>query len=72
MFWINTKRIIRLGFINFARNISVSIAAILITTVALMVISSLFFTRAVLNSTLSQIENAVDIRVYLSISATQR
>ncbi len=69
MFWINTKRIVRLGFINFARNISVSIAAVLITTVALLVIASLMFSRAVLDSTLSQIQNAVDIRVYLSNSA---
>ncbi|MEI8337578.1 MAG: permease-like cell division protein FtsX [bacterium] len=70
MFWINTKRVIRLGFINFARNISVSVAAVLITTVALLVISSLIFTRAILTSTLVQIENAIDIRVYLSNSAS--
>ena len=70
MFWINTKRIVRLGFINFARNISVSVAAVLITTVALLVVSSLIFTRAILTSTLNQIENAVDIRVYLSNSAS--
>ncbi len=70
MLWINIKRIVRLGFINFARNISVSIAAVLITTVALSVVASLMFTRAVLSSTLSQIENAVDIRVYLSTSAS--
>lgn len=69
MFWINTKRIVRLGFINFARNISVSIAAVLITTIALLVISSLILTRAVLTSTLNQIESAVDIRVYLTNSA---
>ncbi|MFA6463459.1 MAG: permease-like cell division protein FtsX [Candidatus Paceibacterota bacterium] len=71
MFWINTKRIVRLGFINFARNISVSVAAVLITTVALLVIASLFFTKAILTSTLAQIESAVDIRVYLSNSASE-
>ncbi len=70
MLWINTKRIVRLGFINFARNISVSVAAVLITTVALLVVSSLTFTRAILSSTLNQIENAIDIRVYLSNSAS--
>ncbi len=71
MFWTNVKRVLRLGLINFARNGSVSLAAILIMTITLMVISSLFFTRAVLNSTLMELENAVDIRVYLSPSAAQ-
>lgn len=71
MFWTSTKRVIRLGFVNFWRNGYVSLASVLIMTVALLVISSLLFTRAILLSTVDQIKNKVDINVYLVTSATE-
>lgn len=70
MFWISTKRVFRLGFVNFWRNGFVSLASVLIMTVALLVISGLFLTRSILLSTVDQIKNKVDVNVYLVTSAT--
>ncbi|HYC34276.1 MAG TPA: permease-like cell division protein FtsX [Candidatus Paceibacterota bacterium] len=71
MLWTNLKRVIRLGFVNFWRNGYVSLASVLIMTVTLLVISTLMFTKAVLVSTVEQIQNKVDINVYLVTSATE-
>ncbi|MBL7045648.1 MAG: ABC transporter permease [Parcubacteria group bacterium] len=71
MFWINFKRIFRSGFISFWRNSFVSIAAILVMTVTLFVIGSLFFVGALLNSTLDQLKDKVDINVYFTIDADE-
>ncbi len=65
------KRVIRIGFINFVRNGYVSLASVLIMTVALSVVSSLVFTKAVLDSTLNQIKEKVDINVYFTTSAPE-
>lgn len=71
MLWTNLKRVIRLGFVNFWRNGYVSLASVLIMTVTLLVISTLMFTKAVLVSTVEQIQNKVDINVYLVTSASE-
>ncbi len=71
MFWTNIKRVSRLGFVNFWRNASVSIASVLIMTIALLVISSLLFSRAILSSTLSTLQEKVDINVYFVTSASE-
>lgn len=71
MLWITVKRVIRLGFVNFWRNGYVSLASVLVMTVALLVMSSLIFTRALLISTLDQIKNKVDINVYMVSSASE-
>ncbi len=71
MLWTSTKRVIRLGFVNFWRNGYVSLASVLIMTVALLVISGLLLSRAVLLSTADQIKSKVDINVYLVTSAME-
>lgn len=71
MVWITIKRVIRLGFVNFWRNGYVSLASVLVMTVALLVMSSLIFTRALLVSTLDQIKSKVDINVYMVSSASE-
>jgi len=71
MFWTNTKRIIRSGFVNFWRNGVVSIAAVLIMTVTLFVIGLMIFIGALLESSLIQIKDKVDINIYLSLDASQ-
>ena len=71
MLWITVKRVIRLGFVNFWRNGYVSLASVLVMTVALLVMSSLIFTRALLVSTLDQIKSKVDINVYMVNSASE-
>ncbi|MES2409489.1 MAG: permease-like cell division protein FtsX [Patescibacteria group bacterium] len=67
----NIKRVFKSGFLNFWRNGSVSVTAVLIMTMALLVIGSLLLTQALLHSTLDQIKNKVDINVYLVTSAEE-
>jgi cell division transport system permease protein len=70
MFWTNTKRVIRSGFVNFWRNGVVSVASVLIMTVTLFVIGLMIFVGALLESSLVQIKDKVDINIYLSLDAT--
>ncbi len=70
MLWTNIKRVSRSGFLNFWRNGSVSFTAVLIMTLALLVVGSLILTNALQKSTLDEIKNKVDITVYFVTSAT--
>ena len=71
MFWMNTKRIVKYGFINFWRNGFVTLASILIITVTLFIMGSLIFLGAILDSSLDQIKNKVDINVYFVTTAPE-
>ena len=63
------RRIIRSGFINFWRNATVSVAAILVFTIALFIIGSLVFGRAVFNASLTELKDKVDVVVSFKIDA---
>lgn len=63
MFWTNLKRITRTGFFNFWRNGTVSLASVLIMLVTLFVIGFLIFGSAILNTSLSELRDKVDINV---------
>ena len=69
MIWINTKRILKLGFTNFWRNGIVSIASVLTMTVTLFVVGSLFLGSAFLTSSLDEVKNKVDISVSFKVDA---
>jgi cell division transport system permease protein len=69
MFWTNTKRIVRTGFMNFWRNGTVSLASVLIMIVTLLVIGFILFGSAVLNTSLSELKDKVDITVTFIPSA---
>lgn len=69
--WLTTKRVARYGFIGFLRNGFVSLSAILIMTITLFVISTLFIAGAALDSTLQQLMNKVDVNVYFVTSADE-
>jgi cell division transport system permease protein len=71
MSWIDTRRIIRSGFLNFSRSGVVSIASVLVVTVTLSVITFLIFLQAVLHFSLTEIEDKVDITVYLTLDASE-
>jgi cell division transport system permease protein len=71
MFWTDTKRIFKAGFIGFWRNGFVSLAAILVMTATLFVVGSLIFTGAVLNSSLQQLKEKVDVNVYFTTTAPE-
>jgi cell division transport system permease protein len=71
MLWVNIKRIIRTGFFNFSRNAFVSLSSILVMIITLSVLASLIFISAILNETLLQVKNKVDINVYFTIAAPE-
>lgn len=71
MLWTSTKRIVKSGFVNFWRNGVVSLAGILVMTITLFVIGSIIFLGAILNTSLEQIRNKVDINVYFTTVAPE-
>lgn len=68
----NLQRIIRSGFSNFWRNGFVSIASILVMTVTLFVMGTLIFLGAMLDSSLSQLQEKVDVNVYFTTGAQEQ
>ncbi len=71
MFWINTKRIIKSGFVSFARNSFVSLSSVLIITVTLFVLGGILFSGALLRSSLQEIQSKVDVNVYFVTAAAE-
>lgn len=65
------KRIIKAGFVNFWRNSFVSLASIIVITITLFVIGSLIFVNAMLESSLEQIRDKVDVNVYFITEASE-
>jgi len=71
MFWLNTKRILKAGFVGFWRNGSVSLSSVLIMTVTLFALGGLIFAGAILRSSLQQIQDKVDVNVYFVPTALE-
>ncbi len=71
MFWTNTKRIIRAGFVDFWRNGFVSLSAVLIMTVTLLVVGGLLFSNSLLSATLQTVEGKIDVSVYFVPTADE-
>ncbi len=69
--WIAFKRVVRSGFVGFWRNAFVSVAAIFVMTVALFVIGGTMLINTLLEVSLSQIQDKVDINVYFTTTAPQ-
>ena len=65
------KRIIKGGFVNFIRGGIVSWAAVLVVTITLSVITALILLNVVLNSSLNEIKEKVDVTVYLNVGAKE-
>jgi cell division transport system permease protein len=65
------KRVVKGGFFNFWRSGYVSLASILVMITALSVIGSVIFIGAVLNITMTELRNKVDINVYFVTSAAE-
>jgi len=64
MLFIHFKRIIRSGYHNFIRSVFTSMTSVLMMTIALSVITSLIFVQAVLNASLNDIKDKVDVTIY--------
>ncbi|HRZ30244.1 MAG TPA: permease-like cell division protein FtsX [Candidatus Paceibacterota bacterium] len=71
MVWVNTKRIIKLGFVNFWRNGLVSVSSVLAMTITLFAIGSIYLGSNFLNSALDEVKNKVDISVAFKIDAPE-
>ncbi len=71
MIFVNIKRIIKSGFINFWRNGWVSLATVIIMFITLFIIGSLVFLNVLLTSTLSSLEDKVDISIYFKNDAQE-
>ncbi|MDD5152725.1 MAG: permease-like cell division protein FtsX [Candidatus Pacebacteria bacterium] len=68
---MTNKRIIKAGFVNFWRNGSVSFSAVFVLTIALFVIGSTLLFTAFLGTGLKELEDKIDINIYLSQDATE-
>ncbi len=71
MFWVKLKRILRTGFFNFWRDSTVSLASVLVMMVTLLVIGLISFSGVVLNTTLTELRNKIDINVTFVTSAQE-
>ncbi len=65
------RRIMRAGFVGFWRNAYVSLASVFVITVALFVIGSTMFIDQLLTTSLSTLQQKVDINVYFVPTASQ-
>lgn len=65
------RRIVKAGFLSFSRNGLVSWAAVLVSTVTLLVITFLIFLQIILNFSLDQIKNKVDVSIYFTVGAPE-
>ncbi len=69
--WTAFKRIVRGGVIGFWRNAFVSLAAIFVMMVTLFVVGSVLFMSTLLDASLTQLQQKVDINVYFTTTAPE-
>lgn len=67
----NLKRIIRWGFIGFLRNGIVSFSSVLVMVIALLMIGSTVLISAFLNATLIDLQDKIDINIYMSTDSRE-
>jgi len=65
------KSILKAGFINFRRNGLPSWASVLILTITLSVITAIILLQTVLNFSLNQIKDKVDVNIYFTVDAPE-
>lgn len=71
MFWLNIKRVIKAGLVNFWRNGYISVASILIMLITLFAIGSLVFNNALLQTSIAELKQKVDVNVYFITTAKE-
>jgi cell division transport system permease protein len=71
MLWTKLKRILRTGLFNFWRDGTVSFASVLVMMVTLMVIGFISFSSALLDTTLAELRNKIDINVTFATTASE-
>lgn len=65
------KRIVRAGFVGFWRNAFVSLSSIFVMTVTLLVVGGALLLGELLDASLAQLQEKVDINVYMVTSAEE-
>lgn len=65
------RRVTKAGFFNFWRSGYVSLASVLVMVVTLSVIGSVLFVSAILNITMEELRNKVDINVYFVTTSAE-
>lgn len=71
MRWVSTQRIIKAGFVSFWRNGSVSLSAVFVMIVALFMIGSTLLVTAFLGTALKDLQDKIDINIYLDQNASE-
>lgn len=69
---ITLLRVIKHGAQNFVRNLTLAIAAMAVISITLTTVLMLVIANATLNGTIKQINNKIDISVYLNDSVTNQ
>ncbi len=72
MFKTDSKRIIRSGYHNFIRSGFTTLASTLVMTITLLVLTSLIFLQAALQTSLNNIKDKVDVTVYFVTDASEK
>ena len=67
---VTFERILKAGFINFFRNISLSVAATAVMVVTLTIVLFSLIANATFNNTIEQINDKIDVSVYLKDEVT--
>ncbi len=65
------RRIIKSGFLNFRRSGLISWASVLVTTITLSVITLIILLQALLNFSLGEIKDKVDVTIYFTTDAPE-
>ncbi|MEX2014124.1 MAG: permease-like cell division protein FtsX [Parcubacteria group bacterium] len=71
MFWTKIKRVLRTGFFNFWRDGTVTLASVLVMMVTLLVIGLISFSSAILDTTLAELKDKIDINVTFITTAEE-
>lgn len=67
---ISFERIVKAGMVNFVRNITLSVAATAVMVVTLTIVLFAVIANATFNNTIQQINDKIDVSVYLKDSVT--
>jgi cell division transport system permease protein len=71
MTFIDIRRIIKAGSKNFVRNTFVSLSSVLVVTITLSVVVGVWFSQAILDFSLENLKDKVDVTVYFEPDTTE-
>jgi len=72
MSWVGFKRIVSTGFVNFLRNIWLSVAATSVMTITLFIISTVLIVYTLTDLSFENIKDKIGISVYFNTQTTEK